>query len=249
MTKKKQDKFDDNLEPMEHNYLENKKYHLLIFDKDKEAVQHNIARFKNTSYKFTECFKLKDFYTLLKKEQFDLIITEVDLPEIDGIELCFEIKNDPIYKKTSVVFLSERHDDYTQIAAYDAGCDEFIAKSSKSRLLVAKVRALLNILNHANDDKHILVKKYGNIEVDEDQVMVYKKGVPLKLSKKEFQLILLLTSKPGKVFRRAFILTKVWGEDIIVGDRNIDTHIKKIRKKLGKEHIQTVRGIGYKFII
>jgi two-component system alkaline phosphatase synthesis response regulator PhoP len=97
--------------------------------------------------------------------------------------------------------------------------------------------------------KNISVKKYGNLEIDEDQVMVYKKGLPLKLSKKEFQLILLLTSKPGKVFRRSFILTKVWGEDIIVGDRNIDTHIKKLRKKIGKDRIQTVRGIGYKFLI
>jgi two-component system alkaline phosphatase synthesis response regulator PhoP len=172
---------------------------------------------------------------------------EVDLNELDGIELCYEIKNDVLYKKVPVVFLAERSDDYTQLAAYDAGCDAFIGKPSKSRLLAAKVKAVLHRC-YEMEDKAISVKKYGSLEIDEEQVLVYKKGSPLKLSKKEFQLILLITSKPGKVFRRNFILAKVWGDDIIVGDRNIDTHIKKLRKKIGKDHIQTVRGIGYKFI-
>jgi two-component system alkaline phosphatase synthesis response regulator PhoP len=247
MTKRKRNNFDDNLELMEQNYLDVKKFKILVIDKNKESVEHNIARFKNSEYKFIECYKSKDIYNALKKEQFDLVLLEVDLPDLDGVELCYELKNDVLYKKIPIVFLAERHDDYTQIAAYDAGCDDFIAKSSKSRLLVAKVKVILNRIYEYRDDKQISIKKYGNLEIDEDQVMVYKKGVPLKLSKKEFQLILLLTSKPGKVFRRTFILTKVWGEDIIVGDRNIDTHIKKLRKKIGKDHIQTVRGIGYKF--
>jgi two-component system alkaline phosphatase synthesis response regulator PhoP len=156
MVKKKQNNFDNNLEPMEQSYLESKKYKILVIDKDKESVEHNIARFKNTDYKFIECYKSKDILNVIKKGAFDMILLEVDLQELDGIELCYEIKNDVLLKKIPVVFLAERSDDYTQISAYDVGCDDFISKSSKSRLLVAKVKAMLNRVYEIQDAE----KKY-----------------------------------------------------------------------------------------
>lgn len=223
-------------------------FKILMIDKDKATAEHNVARFKNAPYDFVIQYKIEDVIALVKKVKFDLIILEVELNKVDGIELCFEIKHDIIFNKnTPVIFLAEKYDDYTQLAAFDAGCDDFIPKKYKSRLISAKVSALFKRL-YSNKNIELGIKKFGTLEIDEEQVMVYKKGEPLKLSKKEFQLILLLTSKPGKVFRRNFILTKIWGDDIIVGDRNIDTHIKKIRKKIGKDRIETVRGIGYKFI-
>ncbi|MCB9033540.1 MAG: response regulator transcription factor [Chitinophagales bacterium] len=223
-------------------------FKILMVDKDKASAEHNVARFKNAPYDFIIQHKVEEVMALVKKIKFDLIILEVELNKVDGIELCYEIKNDIIFNKnTPVIFLAEKHDDYTQLAAFDAGCDDFIPKEYKSRLIIAKVKAFLNRL-YTTSNVEIGIKKFGHLEIDEEQVMVYKKGEPLKLSKKEFQLIMLLTSKPGKVFRRNFILAKIWGDDIIVGDRNIDTHIKKIRKKIGKDRIETVRGIGYKFI-
>ena len=132
-------------------------------------------------------------------------------------------------------------------AAFEAGADEFVAKTSRSRLFTHRIKALLR-RSYDKEEAPKEIKTFGNLEIDEEQMVIFKKGEPLKLSKKEFQLVLLLTSRPGKVFKRNYILLKVWGDDIIVGDRNIDTHIKKIRKKVGKQHIETVRGIGYKFI-
>ncbi|HRB93072.1 MAG TPA: response regulator transcription factor, partial [Chitinophagales bacterium] len=163
------------------------------------------------------------------------------------MELCWDIRMDETLSKLPIAFYSNRSDDFTQIAAFDAGADEFISKTSRSRLLRNRIKALLR-RSYLHQETAKEIKKFGNLEIDLEQVVIFKKGEPLKLSKKEFQLIDLLTSRPGKVFKRNYILLKVWGDDIIVGDRNIDTHIKKIRKKVGKQHIETVRGIGYKFI-
>lgn len=167
--------------------------------------------------------------------------------KLDGVELCNDVRHNPMTKGIPILFISESPEEYLQLAAYDAGCDEYIIFPLKNKLLKAKIHAVVNRYIPHFDFAENTILKFGNIEIDEEEVMVYKKGEALELSKKEFLLLMLLTTKPGKVFRRNTILTKVWGDDIIVGDRNIDTHIKKLRKKIGKEHIQTVRGIGYKF--
>lgn len=232
---------------MESKNTETRKYHILIVDKDKASIEHTIKCFKTDNYKFTEVTKTKDLVSVIKKEKPDLVILEVDLQEADGIEICWDIRADATLVKLPIVFLSSRADDFTQITAFEAGADEFISKTSRSRLFSHRIKALLR-RSYDKEETPKEIKKFGNLEIDEEQVMIYKKGEPLKLSKKEFQLVVLLTSRPGKVFKRNYILLKVWGDDIIVGDRNIDTHIKKIRKKVGKQHIETVRGIGYKFI-
>lgn len=232
---------------MESKSTDTRKYHILIADKDKVSIETTIKAFKSEHYKFTEVIKSKDLVGVIKKEKPDLVVLEVDLNEADGIEVCWDIRADIALAKLPIVFYSNRSDDFTQITAFEAGADEFIAKTSRSRLFTSRIKALLRRC-YDKDETPKEIKKFGNLEIDEEQVVIFKKGEPLKLSKKEFQLVLLLTSRPGKVFKRNYILLKVWGDDIIVGDRNIDTHIKKIRKKLGKQHIETVRGIGYKFI-
>lgn len=232
---------------MELTNSENKKYHLLIADKDKISIDNTIKVFKSEIYKFTEITKSKDLIATIKKEKPDLVILEVNLNEVDGIDVCSDLRSDVTFAKLPIIFVSNNADDFTQIAAFDAGADEFIPKTSRSKLIANRVKAVLRRC-YQNEETPKEIKKFGNLEIDEEQVMIYKKGEALKLSKKEFQLVVLLTSRPGKVFKRSYILLKVWGDDIIVGDRNIDTHIKKLRKKLGKQHIETVRGVGYKFI-
>lgn len=232
---------------MESKNPETRKFHILLADKDKAAIEQTIKAFKSENYKFTELTKTKDLIPTIKKEKPDLVILEVDLNEGDGIELCWDIRSDASLAKLPIAIYSSRSDDFIQITAFEAGADEFISKASKSRLFAHRIKTLLRRC-YEKEEVAKEIKTYGNIEIDEEQVMIFKKGEPLKLSKKEFQLVVLLTSRPGKVFKRNYILLKVWGDDIIVGDRNIDTHIKKLRKKLGKQHIETVRGIGYKFI-
>ena len=188
-----------------------------------------------------------DVLDICKKKQIDLLIVEQSLPDMDGIEITTEIRDDQDLKLLPIIFFSEVSDKYTQIAAFEAGADIFLWKGMKNRLFQAQVNALLRRCCDMSEPE-IELKKFGEIEIDEEKVLVYRNGEALELSKKEFQLLLLLTSKPGKVFKRPNILNMMWGDDIIVGDRNIDTHIKKLRKKIGKEYIKTARGIGYKFV-
>lgn len=234
---------DNELKPTD---MSQGKYHLLVAAKNAELLQDTANSLKKGDFKVTFAENGKDVLSLVKKENPDMLLLDVDMDGLDGIEVCWEIKSDPSTQFLPVVFYSERGEDFTQIAAYEAGADDFIIRPSRSRLVIAKLNAILRRCYEMTETTS-QIKKFGNIEIDEEQIMVYKKGQSLKLSKKEFQLLTLLTSKPGKVFRRNNILAKIWGDDIIVGDRNIDTHIKKLRKKLGKDYIQTVRGIGYKF--
>jgi two-component system alkaline phosphatase synthesis response regulator PhoP len=222
------------------------KYHLLVAAKSQDILEEIALSLKKGDFKLTFTTSGSEVVLLVRKESPDLVILDVEIEGMDGIETCWELKSDVASQNLPVVFYSERGEDFTQIAAYEAGADDYISRPSRSRLLIAKLNAILRRCYEMTEAVS-QIKKFGNIEIDEEQIMVYKKGQSLKLSKKEFQLLTLLTSKPGKVFRRNNILAKIWGDDIIVGDRNIDTHIKKLRKKLGKDYIQTVRGIGYKF--
>ncbi|HNM32720.1 MAG TPA: response regulator transcription factor [Chitinophagales bacterium] len=232
---------------MESKSSNHRKFHIFIVDKDKAGIDKTLSALKSEQYKFTEVTKIKDLPAALKKEKADLVVLDVDLNDADGVELCWDIRAEASLAKLPIVFYSERADDFTQIAAFEAGADEFVPKTARNRLYASRIKAVLR-RSYDKEETPKEIKRFGNIDIDEEQVIIFKKGEPLKLSKKEFQLVLLLTSQPGKVFKRNYILLKVWGDDIIVGDRNIDTHIKKIRKKLGKQHIETVRGIGYKFI-
>jgi len=172
----------------------------------------------------------------------DLILLDVMMPEMDGIEACVEIRKDPILKNTLIAFLTARSEDYSQVAGLDSGADDYITKPIKPRLLISRVKALLRRIN----TNEIVENSKKNLEINREKYIAICNGKEYTLPKKEFELLALLFSKPGNVFNREVILAKVWGEDIVVGDRTIDVHIRKLREKLGDDYIKTVKGVGYK---
>lgn len=175
----------------------------------------------------------------------DLILLDVMMPEMDGMETCRELRDDARLKNTIIAFLTARNEDYSQIAGFDAGADDYISKPIKPRVLVSRVKALLRrgVPAAAEQPKRDL----AGIVIDKERYVVYKDGVELSLPKKEFELLALLASQPGRVFTRENILSSVWGNDVIVGDRTIDVHIRKLREKLGDDFFKTIKGVGYKF--
>lgn len=180
-----------------------------------------------------------------KKFNPNLVLLDVMMPEMDGIETCLAIKDIDGLKNTMIAFLTARGEDYSQIAGFDSGADDYITKPIKPRVLVSRIKALLR-RNDTVQTKEDIVN-IGDIKIDREKYLIVKAGVEINLPKKEFELLSLLASKPGKVFTRETILERVWGGDVIVGDRTIDVHIRKLREKLGDDYIKTVKGIGYRF--
>lgn len=180
-----------------------------------------------------------------KKFNPNLVLLDVMMPEMDGIETCLAIKDIDGLKNTMIAFLTARGEDYSQIAGFDSGADDYITKPIKPRVLVSRIKALLR-RNDTVQTKEDIVN-IGDIKIDREKYLIVKAGIEINLPKKEFELLSLLASKPGKVFTRETILERVWGGDVIVGDRTIDVHIRKLREKLGDDYIKTVKGIGYRF--
>jgi two-component system alkaline phosphatase synthesis response regulator PhoP len=171
------------------------------------------------------------------------------MPEMDGIETCREIRNKKEIKNTLIAFLTARNEDYSQIAGFDSGADDYIAKPVKPRVLISRINALLRRQENQQEDSGIKEIELGELKINRDKFLVYKNDSPIQLPRKEFELLDLLVSKPGNVFTRSHILDSVWGEDVVVGDRTIDVHIRKLREKLGDNYFKTIKGIGYKFEI
>lgn len=187
----------------------------------------------------------RDGLELARKNNPDLVLLDVMMPGMDGMETCRELRDDENLKNVLIAFLTARNEDYSQIAGFDAGADDYIAKPIKPRVLVSRVKALLR-RNSGVEIEAKEVPSHG-IVIDKERYVVFKEGVQLNLPKKEFELLALLTSAPGRVFTRETILANVWGNDVIVGDRTIDVHIRKLREKLGDDNFKTVKGVGYKF--
>jgi two-component system alkaline phosphatase synthesis response regulator PhoP len=173
-----------------------------------------------------------------------LIMLDIMMPEMDGIEACSAIRSYPELNNTLIAFLTARNEDYSQIAGFDVGADDFISKPIKPRVLVSRIKGLLRRVGGNGTDDSV---KIGDLVIDREKYTVTYRDQELVLPRKEFELLSLLISKPGKVFTRDEIMTKVWGDDIIVGDRTIDVHIRKIREKLGDDSIKTIKGVGYKY--
>lgn len=180
-----------------------------------------------------------------KKELPQLVILDVMMPEMDGIEACELIRKDPNLKNVVITFLTARGEDYSQLAGFDAGADDYITKPIKPKVLIGKVKALLRRLKH-EDVKGAV--KIGNLVINRDEYKIVLMGKEILLPRKEFELLSLLASKPGKVFKRDEILDKVWGNEVIVGGRTIDVHIRKLREKIGDDYFKTIKGVGYKFV-
>lgn len=183
-----------------------------------------------------------------KKKNPHLIILDVMMPEMDGIEACEIIRNTKGQENVLITFLTARGEDYSQVAGFDAGADDYITKPIKPKVLVSKVKALLRRLKDENEDSEDITK-VGSIVINREEYKVVNKGEEIVLPRKEFELLALLASKPNKVFTREVILDEVWGNEVVVGGRTIDVHIRKLREKIGDDHFKTVKGVGYKFVL
>lgn len=178
----------------------------------------------------------------------NLIIMDIMMPNMDGIEACEKLRTDQKFNDTIIMFLTARGEDYSHVAAYEAGADDYVTKPVKPKVLVSKVKGLLRRLKRVieNDINEI---EFENIKIDREKYKVYISDKTLNLPRKEFELLYLLASKPDKVFKRDKIMEMVWGGEVIVGDRTIDVHIRKLREKIGDKYFKTVKGVGYKFVI
>lgn len=225
--------------------MENKNYKILLVDDEPDILEFLGYNIRREGYIVFTANNGKEAVTIAKREKPQLIILDVMMPDMDGIETCREIRAIDGLKNAMVAFLTARNEDYSQIAGFEVGADDYINKPIKPRVLLSRINALLrrSITTDVEKDKI----NVGGLRIDREKYIVVKDDVELNLPKKEFELLALLASKPGKVFTRDVILDSVWGGDVVVGDRTIDVHIRKLREKLGETYIKTVKGIGYKF--
>jgi len=175
----------------------------------------------------------------------EVIILDVMMPEMDGVEVCGRLREESNFKNTIIIFSSARSEDFTQLSAYEAGADDYIIKPIKPKILISRIKALLKRSIRADD--YVKQIELGDLIINKEKVSVSYKNEPINLVRKEFELLFLLASQPGKVFSRDEIIESVWDNDVIVGNRTIDVHIRRLREKVGVEYFETVKGIGYRF--
>lgn len=225
----------------------NKNYKILLVDDEPDILEFLSYNLKKEGYNVFTANNGKEAVTVAKKETPQLIILDVMMPDMDGIETCREIRDIPGLKDVMIAFLTARSEDYSQIAGFEVGADDYINKPIKPRVLISRIKALLRRGANSDSSKSTDKVDMGGIKIDRERYLVVQDGKEINLPKKEFELLSLLASKPGKVFTREVILDRVWGGEVVVGDRTIDVHIRKLREKLGEAFIKTVKGIGYKF--
>ncbi len=227
--------------------MNNNEYKILLVDDEPDILEFLSYNLKKEGYNVFTANNGKEAVAVAKKETPQLIILDVMMPDMDGIETCREIREITGLKDVMIAFLTARNEDYSQIAGFDVGADDYINKPIKPRVLISRIKALLRRGANFDSSKSTDKVDMGGIKIDRERYLIVQDGKEMNLPKKEFELLALLASKPGKVFTRDVILDKVWGGDVVVGDRTIDVHIRKLREKLGEEFIKTVKGIGYKF--
>ena len=214
---------------------------ILIVDDEKDILEFLGYNLRNEGYKVTLCNSGEEAIKLTENFSPDLIILDIMMGGINGVETCRLLRKKENLKESLVVFLTARNEDFYEIAAFEAGADDYIYKPIKPRVFLSRIQA---VLRRVNKEK---IQKFDNIEINFESMEVSIDGIKKNLRKKEFLLLKLLTSKPGKVFKRDEILNIVWGRDVIVGHRTIDVHIKKLRERVSPEKIKTIKGFGYKF--
>lgn len=205
----------------------------------------------NLSTEGYDIYTASDGLSALKKANEilpNLIIMDVMMPKMDGIETCEKIRSQDEFNDTLIMFLTARGEDYSHLAAYEAGADDYVTKPVKPKILVSKVKGLLRRFKKKTSDEisEIII---DNIKIDREKYRVYISNETLELPRKEFELLYLLASKPDKVFKREKIMELVWGTEVLVGDRTIDVHIRKLREKIGDKYFKTIKGVGYKFVV
>tara|TARA_B100000497_G_C7625766_1_gene376055 strand:+ start:510 stop:1181 length:672 start_codon:yes stop_codon:yes gene_type:complete len=219
---------------------------ILVVDDDPDIIEILRYNLSLAGYQVKSAFNGKEAVKKAKLFLPEIILLDIMMPEMDGIEACTQIKSLPSLKKTMIIFLSARSEDFTQIAAFDAGGDDYISKPVKPKILLSKIRSVVKrIHSSVNENTRI---ELGNIVIDRNEYLVKIDNNNIKLPRKEFELFFLLASKPRKVFTRDEIMSKVWGINVVVGDRTIDVHIRKLREKIGDLRFKTVKGVGYMFV-
>lgn len=227
--------------------MENKDYRILIVDDEKDILEFLSYNIKKEGYEVKTANNGSAAIEIAENWSPHLVILDVMMPEFDGIETCRELRTLSNMKNAIILFLTARGEDYSQIAGFEAGADDYVTKPVKPRVLISRVKALLrrsNVKSEADfGDKY----EIGSLVIDRERYLIKKNDKEIILPKKEFELLQVLTSKPNKVFSREEIFARVWGENVIVGDRTIDVHVRKLREKVGSDCIKTVKGVGYKF--
>jgi len=226
-------------------------YRILLVDDEKDILEFLSYNLRNEGFKLQTASNGREAVALAKEIKPHLVLMDVMMPDMDGIAACEEIRSIKELENTLVAFLTARGEDYSQIAGFEAGGDDYITKPIKPRVLVSRIKALLkrrtiSLQDSITGEVNRIVS--GDLVIDKERYMVVKKGKDISLPRKEFELLTLLISRPEKVFTREEIFDHVWGENIVVGDRTIDVHIRKLREKLGDKNIKTVKGIGYKYV-
>ncbi len=224
--------------------METEKFKILLVDDEKDILEFLGYNLKREGFIVTTARNGKDAIQLAKEEKPHLIILDVMMPQLDGIETCSQIRAIPDLSSTIIVFLTARGEDYSQIAGFDAGADDYITKPVKPKVLISRIKAMLRRYKEPEEKNEEI--KFKNITINRERYLIIKDDKEISLPKKEFELLMLLASKPNKVFTREEIFSRVWGNDVIVGDRTIDVHVRKIREKIGLDSITTIKGVGYK---
>jgi two-component system, OmpR family, alkaline phosphatase synthesis response regulator PhoP len=225
--------------------METNEYKILIVDDEDDILEFVSYNLRKEGYQVLTANNGRDAIKIAKDKLPHLIILDVMMPEIDGIETCRELRQISSLDSSIITFFTARNEDYSQIAGFEAGADDYIAKPIKPRLLTSKVNALLR--RHVESLKNTSAYSLGSLIIDPEKYIVKFKGQEYSLPRKEFELLSLLTSKPNNVFTRDQIFSRIWSNEVIVGDRTIDVHIRKLREKLGADNIKTIKGVGYKY--
>lgn len=226
--------------------MKKKDIKILLVDDEPDILEIVGYNLSSEGYQLSTASNGVEAISKAKKVKPHLIIMDVMMPEMDGIEACENIRKDKNLANTIITFLTARGEDYSQVAGFEAGADDYITKPIKPKVLVSKVKALLRRLKEEEENAQIVT--VGNIVINREEYKIEKDGDEIILPRKEFELLSLLASRPGKVFKREEILDKVWGNEVIVGGRTIDVHIRKLREKIGENHFKTVKGVGYKYV-
>lgn len=225
--------------------MKKNKIKILLVDDEPDILEILSFNLSNEGYQIFTAENGKEGLELAAQHLPHLIILDVMMPVMDGIETCERLRMNKRFENTVILFLSARGEDYSQVAAFESGADDYVTKPIKPRIFNSKVKAMLRrFLKDDVGDSLVL----GDIEINVEEYKVIQKGDEITLPRKEFELLYLLASKPGKVFKRLKIMESVWGSDVVVGDRTIDVHIRKLREKLGDDYFKTVKGVGYKFV-
>ncbi|MGB0868013.1 MAG: response regulator transcription factor [Flavobacteriales bacterium] len=222
-------------------------YKILLVDDEPDIIEILTYNLKKEGFTVSSANNGKSALSMMENDIPHVVVLDVMMPGMDGMEACEIIRNNPKYDNVLIAFLTARGEDYSQIAGLDSGADDYITKPIKPKVLISRINALLRRKAAVVEENMTQAIEILDLKIDKEQYLVYQNDKRIELPRKEFELLLLMASKPGKVFNREEIFSNIWGNDVVVGGRTIDVHIRKLREKIGEGYIKTIKGVGYKF--